>query len=51
MYEILINGENVYTVENTQAKRFEQVKVFSGDNFHNPVEGKIRNLDIESRHG
>jgi hypothetical protein len=46
MYNIWINGEKVYTVENTQAKKFEQVKVFSGDNFLNPVEGKIRNLFI-----
>ena len=51
MYDIRINGENVYTVENTQAKKFEQVKVFSGDNFHNPVEGKIRNRFIERIHG
>ena len=51
MYEIWINGEIVFAVENTKAKSFEQVNVFSGDNFHNPVEGKIRNLYIESRHG
>jgi hypothetical protein len=51
-YGLMVNvNVNVYTVENTQAKRFEQIKVFSGDNFYNPVEGMIRNLYIVSRHG
>ena len=51
MYEILINGENVYTVENTKETKFEHIKVFSGVNFYNPVEGMIRNLYIDSRQG
>ena len=50
MYEILINGASVYTVENTQATRFEKVKMFAGDDWHNPVEGKIQHLSFESKH-
>ena len=45
-YEIYVNGEQVYTVENTQAQKFSQVKVFAGDDVYNPPEGKIRNLYI-----
>ena len=50
MYEILINGASVYTVENTQATRFEKVKMFAGDDWYNPVEGKIQHLSFESKH-
>ena len=49
MYGILINGASVYTVENTQANRFEKVKMFAGDDWHTPVEGKIKNLSFESK--
>eukprot|EP00091_Calanus_sinicus_P019245 TRINITY_DN474_c0_g1_i18.p1 TRINITY_DN474_c0_g1~~TRINITY_DN474_c0_g1_i18.p1 ORF type:complete len:187 (-),score=26.30 TRINITY_DN474_c0_g1_i18:82-582(-) len=50
IYEVFVNGDQVYTVENTKAQKFAPVKVFAGDNFWNAPEGKIRNLKIYTRH-
>ena len=46
IYEIFVNGEQVYTVENTKAQTFAPIKVFAGDNFYEVPEGNIRNLSI-----
>jgi hypothetical protein len=51
MYEIFVNGERVKEMENTKAERFNQMKVYFGDNFYPVQEGKIKNLYIETRHG
>ena len=50
IYEVLVNGDQVYTVENTQAQKFAPVKVFAGDDFYATPEGKIRNLYVYTRH-
>ena len=51
MFETWIDGVKVRTTENTQPKRFERVKIHAGDNFYPPVDGKIENFSIKTRHG
>jgi len=48
MYEIKINKQSVYRVENTRAQEFNNVKVFAGNSVYNSLDGKIRNLLIEN---
>ena len=48
---MLINEESVEKVENTQATAFGPVKVFSADDWYNPVEGQVKNLMIETKQG
>ena len=50
IYEVLLNGVQVYIVENTQAQKFAPIKVFAGDDWYPAPEGKIRNLYIYTRH-
>ena len=38
-----------FPVENEQAKKFQEVKVFAGNPWHSPVDGKIRNLWVETK--
>ena len=47
MYEIKINKESVLNEENTQAEVFNNVKIFVGDPWYEPVGGKIKNLAVE----
>ena len=47
MYEIKFNKESVLNQENTKAEVFNNVKIFVGDPWHEPVGGKIRNLSVE----
>ena len=46
MYEIKINKKSVLTEENIRPALFTNVKVFVGDPWHKPVNGKIRNLSV-----
>jgi len=48
-YEIKINGQSVYKVDNNKAQEFENVKVFAADNFYTSLDGKIRKLSILSQ--
>ena len=49
MYFIIyINGDQVYAVENTDPKSFENVKMLAGDDIHPPVDGNYRNLKWEN---
>ena len=43
-YSVSIDGEEVMSVENTDARAFEEVQVFAGDNFYPPTDGSYRNL-------
>ena len=40
-----------HSIENTKAIELEAAKVFAGDNFYPPMDGKIRNLLIQSKQG
>ena len=48
MYEIKINKKSVLTQENIRPALFNNVKVYVGDPWHKPVNGKIRNMTIET---
>ena len=48
MYEIKINKKSVLTQENIRPALFTNVKVYVGDPWHKPVNGKIRNLSVET---
>ena len=47
MYEIKINKESVLNQENSKAEVFNNVKIFVGDPWYEPVGGKIKNLSVE----
>ena len=49
MYEIEINGISVFSVENTAPTKFEKVKVLAGGEWHEPTDGQIRRLIIDSK--
>jgi hypothetical protein len=51
MFEASVEGMPKIRVENTQAARFGPVKVLAGNDWHNPLEGQIRNLVIETKDG
>merc|ERR1719209_2406814 len=46
MYEVLLNGESKRSVENTTPEKYENVKVFAGDDWYPAADGKIKNLKI-----
>eukprot|EP00092_Neocalanus_flemingeri_P011195 GFUD01012059.1.p1 GENE.GFUD01012059.1~~GFUD01012059.1.p1 ORF type:complete len:239 (+),score=25.94 GFUD01012059.1:75-791(+) len=46
-YDIKINQETVFNVENTQAEQFEKVQVFSGDQ-GSPLDGLISNIAVKT---
>ena len=45
----MLNNEDVFTQENKKAKKYEDVKVYAGDPWYNPVDAKIRNLTFETK--
>ena len=46
MYSINLNGENIFTEENTDAREFLNVKVYVADPWYEVQPGFIRNLRI-----
>ena len=46
MFEFKMDGQSLWSVENTTPTRFEKVKVFAGDDWHEPLDGDMRDLDI-----
>ena len=48
VYYIDLNGDIVYTEENTDARTFKNVKVYAADPWSEPQPGSIRNLIIRS---
>ena len=46
MFEVLLNGESKRSVENTTPDKYENVKVFAGNDWYAAADGKIRNLKI-----
>ena len=49
MFEVLLDGASVWSVENTTPTKFEKMKVFAGSEWYEPVDGQMRNLDIWSK--
>ena len=48
MYNIILDGVSVFSVENTAPAKYEKVKVFAADDWHEPLDGQIRRLEILS---
>merc|ERR1719315_890070 len=46
MFEVLLNCESKRSVENTTPDKYENVKVFAGNDWYAAADGKIRNLKI-----
>ena len=46
MFEFKMDGQSLWSVENTTPTKFEKVKVFAADDWHEPVDGVIKGLDI-----
>ena len=49
MYEIKINKQSVFTEENKQAKVFESVKVYAADPWYTSLDGKIKEISVETK--
>ena len=49
MFEVSMDGEQKQSEENTNPVHLDNVKVFGGDNFYEPLDGKIRNIVIQSK--
>ena len=49
MFEVSMDGEQKQSEENTKPVHLDNVKVFAGDNFRDPLDGKIRNIFIQSK--
>ena len=50
MYRIVVGGEEVHAVENTEPKEFQDVKVYASGPWHEAQPGSIRNLVIRSKY-
>ena len=48
MYTVSLDGQQIHTAENTDPRTFENVKVFTGDNFEQPTNAKYKNLVYEN---
>ena len=51
MYQIFVDGEEVHSVENTSPASFQDVKVYGGNRWNNPILGRIRDLQINPHEG
>jgi len=49
MYSISINKKKVYSVENTDPRQFIKVNVYASDPWHKALDGKIKNLKVETQ--
>ena len=45
MFEVLVDDEKAWSVENTTPTKFEKVKVFAADDVE-PVDGVVKDLNI-----
>ena len=48
MFEIFIDGKLIHQRENTEPQVFNDVAVYIGDNFFDPVNGRFDNFRIAS---
>ena len=48
MYNVIVNGVGVYSVENSAPAKHENMMVFAGDPWYEAVDGQIRGLVIQS---
>jgi len=48
LFNIKVNGRSYVTIKNNDARSFENVKIFAGDNFYAATKGKIQYLKIRT---
>ena len=48
-FSVMINGETLWSVENTKPEEFSDVKVFAASDWYVAQAGSIRQLQIENR--
>ena len=46
MFEVMVDDEKVWSLENTTPTKFEKVKVFAADDWHETCAGDMRDLNI-----
>ena len=46
IYKVKINNETVITLQNNQPQMFEAVKVYAGDPWYPPQDGRIINVKV-----
>ena len=46
MFEFKMDGESLWSIENTTPTIFEKVKVFAADDWHETCAADMRDLDI-----
>ena len=49
VYSIFIGGREVFSIQNSKASAFQNVKVLASSNWYTPVSGFIRNLLIQNK--
>jgi len=47
-YKVVVGGQQVYSIVNTKAQEYENVKVYAADPFHTTAKASIRNLELKS---
>ena len=47
-YSILVNHNEIYTVENKKARSYESVNVYMGDNYYAPADAVVQNYHFEN---
>ena len=48
MYEVKIDGKSVFKDYNLTPQMFKKMKVYAGDPWYQPLDGKIKNLWVKS---
>ena len=46
-----MDGETCWSIENNKPVDFDNVKMYAGDNWYNPVDGKIKEFKVETNKG
>ena len=49
MFEVYMDGVKEQSMENSMPVTLKAVKVLAGDKFYAPLDGKIRNIYIQSK--
>merc|ERR1719436_1408668 len=48
VFEVIVNGMKVFSKENSQAREFEQMKVYASDPWYEPLPGQLKDLQYSN---
>ena len=48
MYEVKIDGQSLFKDYNLTPQMFKKMKIYAGDPWYQPLDGKIKNLWVKS---